>query len=167
MDSGSGIISNLAPRSPFSAPVGSFMLHLMREDAQADRTIGKLYIDGVWMWWTLEDQIRPAGVKVEGATAIPPGCYRVIMSRSVRFGRVMPELLNVPGFAGVRLHIGNGPADTHGCVLIGGGYDRRSRMLLHSKAAVESVEQAINQVINNNNGRQVWIEIVNPPEMRA
>lgn len=80
-------------------------------------TIGKMYIDGVYYCFTLEDKVRE--VKVQNATAIPYGTYTVIIDRSTRFGRDMPHVLDVSGFEGVRIHTGNTSADTEGCILLG------------------------------------------------
>ncbi len=85
----------------------------------ANYTIGKLYIDGVYFCDTLEDTVRPAGVKIAGKTAIPAGTYRVKKTMSPRFKKVLPEILNVPNYTGVRIHAGNTAADTEGCVLLG------------------------------------------------
>lgn len=52
-------------------------------------------------------------------TAIPRGIYKVILSYSNRFKRILPELLSVKGFAGIRIHSGNKAVDTHGCILVG------------------------------------------------
>lgn len=92
-------------------------------------TIGKLYIDGQYFCDTLEDKDRGLNQstplsqiyskKVYGQTAIPTGIYKIIISYSNRFKKSMPLLLNVPGFAGIRIHTGNTSADTDGCILVG------------------------------------------------
>lgn len=80
-------------------------------------TIGELLIDGVFECFTLEDKERP--VKIKGETAIPKGTYRVIINESNRFKRLLPLLIDVPNFEGVRIHAGNSNHDTEGCILVG------------------------------------------------
>ena len=79
-------------------------------------TIGKLYIDGVYFADTLEDKNRDVdknGIfnngekKVYGKTCIPFGTYKVILSMSNKFKKILPLLLNVPQFDGIRIHPGN------------------------------------------------------------
>lgn len=82
-------------------------------------TIGSLYVDGVKFCDTLEDKVRPDGVKVYGETAIPSGSYKCVITYSQRFKRKLPLLLNVPMFEGIRIHAGNTAVDTHGCILVG------------------------------------------------
>ena len=94
-------------------------LTLKRNFKGADYTIGKLYIDGHYFCDTLEDTIRPANKKIAGKTAIPAGNYKVVKSYSPRFKKILPEILNVPNFTGVRIHAGNTAKDTDGCVLLG------------------------------------------------
>lgn len=81
-------------------------------------TIGKLYVDGVYFCDTLEDPVRE-GEKIYGRTAIPAGKYDVLITMSPRFRKMLPLLLNVPGFEGVRIHSGNNSDDTEGCILVG------------------------------------------------
>jgi len=80
-------------------------------------TIGELSIDGVFECFTLEDKERE--IKIKGETAISKGNYKVIINRSNRFKRLLPLLLNVPNFEGIRIHSGNTNHDTEGCILVG------------------------------------------------
>lgn len=92
-------------------------LRLLREPTVNHATLGMLCVDGFWACWTLEDEVRVS--KQMNVTAIPEGLYPVILDQSQRFGRLMPHILNVPGFEGIRIHAGNTVADTAGCVLVG------------------------------------------------
>ena len=99
----------------------------------AEYTIGHLYIDGAYFCDTLEDTVRN-GVKIPGKTAIPAGAYKVKKTMSPRFKTVLPEILNVPGFTGVRIHSGNTAKDTDGCLLL--GLNKSKGAVLHSKDAM-------------------------------
>jgi len=100
-------------------------------------TIGKLYIDGVYFCDTLEDKHRPDGEKIYGETCIPEGTYKVILNMSARFGRIMPLLLNVLNFVGIRIHPGNTDKDTFGCILV--GENKVKGELIHSKEAYNNL----------------------------
>jgi len=80
-------------------------------------TIGELFVDGKFECYTLEDIERE--VKIKSETAIAKGKYKVIINQSNRFKRLLPLLLNVPNFEGVRIHSGNSNHDTEGCILVG------------------------------------------------
>jgi len=85
-------------------------------------TIGELSINGEFFCYTLEDKDRyleTGTEKIFGQTAIPRGKYNLILSFSNRFQKYLPELQNVPQFAGIRMHTGNKPEDTEGCLLVG------------------------------------------------
>ena len=92
-------------------------LTLFRNTYNLKNTIGELYANGVFLGYTLEDALRV--VKIKHETAIPTGVYKVVLSHSNRFGRIMPEILNVPNFEGVRVHGGNTDKNTSGCPLLG------------------------------------------------
>lgn len=92
-------------------------LQLKRIAFRPTYTIGKLYIDGKYFCDTLEDP--PREVKIMNETCIPEGEYKVIINMSNRFKRLMPLLMNVPGFEGIRIHAGNNASNTSGCLLVG------------------------------------------------
>jgi hypothetical protein len=99
-------------------------LLLQRGKSTNVSTPGTLHIDGKFECFTLEDVVRPTGVKVYGQTAIPAGIYEVQLTYSPKFspkygGLAIPLLVAVANFLGVRIHWGNKAADTDGCILVG------------------------------------------------
>ena len=94
-------------------------IKVIRKQMSNGATTGDLLVDDKFICHTLEDVVRAPGVKVWGATAIPAGMYKVILRMSNRFKRIMPALLDVPGFDGILIHKGNTDEDTHGCILVG------------------------------------------------
>lgn len=117
-------------------------LLLQRRKSGANATIGSLSIDGVFECNTLEDVERAE--KVFGKTAIPPGIYKVVLTHSLRFKRILPLLENVPGFSGVRIHPGNTAEDTEGCILPGqwNGGESVSNSRKAFEALYKKLEQA-------------------------
>lgn len=92
-------------------------LRLERSEFTENSTIGNLYIDDVFFCYTLEDKVRDEKIKRE--TAIPTGIYEIRLTMSNRFKKVLPVLLRVPNFEGVRIHSGNTKDHTEGCILLG------------------------------------------------
>lgn len=94
-------------------------------------TQGVMGIDGSSKFVTLEPP-RVSGM------LMPAGTYRCIKSMSADMHYVSPELQNVPGHVGERIHVGNFPKDTHGCILVGmcnGGLD----MISESQVAFDQL----------------------------
>lgn len=120
-------------------------------------TIGKLYIDNKYICDTLEDADRGLmqgdplwhirDIKIFGKTAIPLGTYNItmdIVSQKFKnrgwakpFGGKLPRLLNVPGYEGVLIHVGNKPEDTLGCILV--GYNKIKGQVINSTQAFNEV----------------------------
>ena len=104
-------------------------LTLKRIAKKQTYTIGHFYVNGQFFSDSLEDCDRGltsqmtteeiASKKIKTATAIPTGKYEVVWTFSNHFNKMMPLLMNVPGYAGVRIHSGNSSKDTEGCILIG------------------------------------------------
>lgn len=92
-------------------------IYIKRLHKTKNSTIGEMTIDGKFECYTLEDIERD--IKIKSETAIPKGTYKVIINKSNRFKRLLPLLLNVKNFEGVRIHSGNSNHDTEGCILVG------------------------------------------------
>lgn len=127
-------------------------LLLKRIALKDNYTIGKLYIDDKYFCDTLEDAVRD--VKIKHQTAIPKGIYKVTLTASPRFKRILPRLHDVPEFTGVLIHRGNTIDDTSGCILV--GENKKKGMVLNStKYEVELVT-----ILTKSNSKNITIEII-------
>jgi len=82
-----------------------------------DYTIGRFSVNSKYFCDTLEDTTRdhnrdgdlddPGEGKVYGETSIPYGTYNVVLTYSNRSKKVLPLLVDVPHFTGIRIHAGN------------------------------------------------------------
>ena len=118
-------------------------LRLERKYRSSKYCIDKLYINNEYFSDALEDPDRGLTdtmsleeikkIKIKGNTCIPYGTYNVTLDvYSPKFGSKsyykevcngkVPRLLNVKGFDGILIHVGDGPNGhklTEGCILIG------------------------------------------------
>jgi len=97
-------------------------LTLQRYLFAEDYTMGLLFIDGIYFCDTVEDKFRGndlKGKKVYGETCIPYGVYTVKITYSPKYKKIMPQIMDVPYFTGVRIHAGNTAKDSSGCVIVG------------------------------------------------
>lgn len=149
---------------------------LKRIAKKSTYTIGRLYINGVRFCDTLEDTDRgltqkmPVSEikkkKIYSQTAIPTGTYTISMNTfSPSFGSrsfyrsickgLVPRILNVPGFDGVLIHVGNTSADSSGCILV--GENKKVGCVLNSKSTFSSLYNKMKQAANN--GEKITITI--------
>jgi hypothetical protein len=107
-------------------------LTLIRKHFKEKYTIGDLYCDQVRLCSTLEDTVRELHDinhdgdfddsnegKIPGKTAIPCGKYKILVTHSAKLKRILPILIGVPGFTGIRIHGGKNETWTEGCILVG------------------------------------------------
>lgn len=103
---------------------------LTRQDFTDKSTIGGMLADGKFLCYMLEPVDRQRNdqglvapwssyMKITKKTAIPRGRYDIIVTKSNRFNTDLPLLLDVPDFECVRIHVGNYPHNTDGCLLPG------------------------------------------------
>lgn len=124
-----------------------------------ESTIGELSIDSKYFSDTLEDRVRSKGEKVYGETAIPEGTYTVVLSYSPKFKKVLPEILNVPNFTGIRIHSGNTSADSSGCILVGEWDESKANWISNSRVTMNKLMSLLRKATNNK--EQIKITIKN------
>lgn len=137
--------------------VGNNMNLLLRRTTYTENsTSGELFVNGAFQCFTLEDVRRDPGVKVYGKTAIPAGKYALELTYSNRFKKIMPQVMNVPMFEGIRIHSGNTSADTEGCLLVGSS--RSKDFVGSSRVAFACLFPILEKAAND--GEKITIEIV-------
>lgn len=113
--------------------------------------------------YSLEDREREiAGQpvmqwKIPKVTAIPKGRYKVVWTYSNRFKRYTLELLNVPGFTGIRIHAGNTAEDTDGCICAGTAPVADYTAVTESVVAVDKLTAVVMKNLTTPIG--VWLTI--------
>lgn len=139
-------------------------------------TIGKLYIDGKYFCDTCEDKdcflskdmplILINAAKVPSETAIPTGTYEITLKiQSEKFKTYknyqfcdgyLPRLLDVPGFEGILIHIGNTNKDSGGCLLV--GENTAKGKVLNSTATFKRLYGILKKA--SDKGEKIEIEII-------
>lgn len=140
-------------------------LRLERKYRNNNYCIDKLYINGKYFSDVLEDPDRGLTdnmsleeikkVKIKGNTCIPYGTYNITITYSPRFKKNLPLLNNVKGFDGIRIHSGNKPQDTEGCLLP--GFNKVKGQVINSRVTTDKLIAQIQQALNK--GEKVTITI--------
>lgn len=129
-------------------------LHLRRIAKKEKYTIGRLSINGVYFCDTIEDKDRGLHdymsvesilkIKVKHETAIPCGRYKVVLSYSIKYNKILPELIYVKGFTGIRMHAGNTAEDSSGCIIV--GQNKVKGKVIYSKKTMEKLMEILQSV---------------------
>lgn len=145
-------------------------IEVFRQWKGENSTLSTISVNGVRLGYVLEDVDRELKqdmllsdilkTKIHGRTAIPEGRYQVIITYSNRFKKLLPILINVPGFAGIRIHPGNTHQDTDGCLLpgttknkVGNEYQVFNSRVLHNEILLK-IQKALEEQ------EKVWINII-------
>ncbi len=132
-------------------------INLIRTNNVGDSTLGQIFVDNKFLCYTLEDKVRDE--KVKHHTAIKAGTYELVINKSNRFKSLMPLLLNVPDFEGVRIHKGNTIEDTSGCILVGDHVSGNT--LSYSATAYQKLFDLLNKNLNKG---KVYLKIEDMPK---
>ena len=140
-------------------------LRLERKYRNNNYCIDKLYVNGKYFSDVLEDPDRGLTdtmsleeikkIKIKGNTCIPYGTYNVTITYSPRFKKNLPLLNNVKGFDGIRIHSGNKPQDTEGCLLP--GFNKVKGQVIDSRVTTDKLIAQIQQALSK--GEKVTITI--------
>ncbi len=122
-------------------------------------TIGELLVNDKHLCDTLEDRVRPEGEKVYGKTAIPEGTYEVKLTHSPRFKRILPEILNVPNFSGIRIHSLNKAEESEGCIGVGEWNGKDTNWISNSRKAFNKLFAILQEA--SDRGKKITITINN------
>lgn len=134
-------------------------LKLNRIFLGSSATIGELLVNDKYLCDTLEDRVRPEGEKVYGKTAIPEGTYEVKLTHSPRFKKILPEILNVPNFSGIRIHSLNKAEESEGCIGVGEWNGKDTNWISNSRKTFDKLFKLLETA--NKNKEKITITINN------
>lgn len=134
-------------------------LKLNRIFLGSSATIGELLVNDKHLCDTLEDRVRPEGEKVYGKTAIPEGTYEVKLTHSPRFKKILPEILNVPNFSGIRIHSLNKAEESEGCIGVGEWNGKDTNWISNSRKAFNKLFAILQEA--SDRGEKITITINN------
>lgn len=150
-------------------------IKLKRIACKPTYSIGHLYINGKYFCDTIEDRDRGLDdsmteqeirfIKIPSETAIPTGTYAVTMNvQSPKFKNraaykfckgYLPKLLNVKGFDGILIHIGNTAVSSAGCILV--GQNKAVGQVLNSTETFRKLYGILDEA--NKRGEKITIKI--------
>lgn len=141
-------------------------LTVVRINDNGNNSLGKLFVDGKFQCYTLEDTYRAK--KIMHVTRITSGTYPITLRTEGGFHQRYLKHKNeavrnmhkgvfwvreVPGFEFILIHIGNYAKDTSGCLLVGEDYafnSMRERMITKSTDAYIELYQLMLAALENN-----------------
>jgi hypothetical protein len=98
---------------------------------------------------TYREYLTPICDTLENADYLVPALiYKVQVTQSPRFKRLLPILIQVPGRSGIRVHRGTQPQHSHGCILISASMEQSltARWLSEQTASDETRLEICNNI---------------------
>ena len=117
--------------TPDTQPQAS--IAVMRIDGSEDKaTMSIVTINGTPYYGLEPSKVNPVH---EGHPAIPAGTYQIAITMSPHLEYETPELIGVPDRSEIRIHVGNYPKDSLGCLIVGKSEGSDGQSVLESKEA--------------------------------
>lgn len=121
-------------------------------------TLSEIYLDGNFVCYGLEDSVRDH--KIKGSTAIPAGRYKLGINNyggmNSRYKKDYPnmhrgmiQIMHIPEYSHVYIHVGNNFSHTAGCLLVGKSfvYDDKDYILSQSAKAYKVLYQLLIEAV--------------------
>ena len=141
-------------------------LTVLRSFSDNDSTLSIVFLDGKAECFGVEDEYREE--KVVGETRIPAGTYKCGIRAEGGFHnrysekytdihRGMIEVLNVPDFDYILIHVGNDEGDTAGCLCVGSGCNILSMTV---PSSVIAYKKLYSKIIDAAEQDKLWITYI-------
>ena len=115
---------------------------------------------GVWVEVGMKKDGTPAKRLTQMIFVNESGFYALVLgsklASALKFKEWLPYIQGVPDFEGIRIHAGNYPDDTQGCILV--GENRLKGMVVNSRIWLHRLMKRIREAREKD--ESVWITIV-------
>lgn len=132
------------------------MIHILsvhRFDYAKNHTKSIIFIDGQFICFGMEPENKVNNQIPGQRDLIPEGKYQLVLSMSPKFKKLLPEVIDVPFNTGIRIHAGNHPSETSGCLLVGAYF--ADNMLLDSNKMLNKIIDKLIEFKANNEGVRI------------
>ena len=120
---------------------------LIRMPAEGNAVRGRLYEVSISRY---EEIYTPISDTLENSKyLIPDLIYRVGVTKSPKFKRLLPILQQVPGRSGIRIHRGTKPEHSKGCILV--SPEKEQEITARFLAEQQSHEETRIEICNHTN----------------
>ena len=113
------------------------IITVLRFDYSKNHTKSIIFVNDQFFCFGMEPENKFNNTIKGQRDLIPEGTYPIKLSKSPKFKRVLPEILDVPFNSGIRIHPGNFPSDTSGCLILGTHFDEN--ILFNSRKKVDGL----------------------------
>ena len=129
------------------------IITVLRFDYSKNHTKSIIFVNDQFFCFGMEPENKFNNTIKGQRDLIPEGTYPIILSKSPKFKRILPEILNVPNNSGIRIHAGNFPSDTSGCLILGAYFG--DNILFNSKKKVDEFIKILKEFENRKDSNRI------------